>query len=91
MGLPYVCYLQKIASIFDFYHSFKSNFLGMIQAAEIWTLLNLFRMTTKVSTRLPVMCRFIRRSFRPLAEAIGEALSIDFNHFYPKLYKYVYS
>ena len=62
-----------------------------MQPPEIWTLINLFRMATKITSKLPVMCKFIRKSYRPLAEAVGEAISADYNHYYPKIYKYAYS
>jgi len=48
-------------------------------------------MITKIVSKLPQMCRFIRKSYRPLSEAIGEAMDIDSNCFYPKLYKHFYS
>jgi len=36
------------------------------------------------------MCRFIRKSYRPIAEALAEVFSQDINVFYPKIYKYCY-
>ena len=89
--LPYLLYLQKLLSIFEFYQSLQRHFVRMMQGPEVWTLVNLIRMATKVTAKLSVMCRFIRRSYRPLAEAMGEALSADFNHYYPKIYKHIYN
>lgn len=90
MARPYLYYLQKLVSIFDFYNSLKKNFIRPMNASEVWVLVNLFRCILKVTSHLSSICQFVRRSYRPLAEAIAEAFSQDVANFYPKLFKYCY-
>ena len=51
--------------------------------------MNLFKCAYGVTLNVPVIYKFIRKSFKPIAEGISEAYSLDFNNFYPKLYRYL--
>lgn len=86
----YLYYLQKLISIFDLYNSLKKNFIRAMSPSEIWVLINLLRCAMKVSTKIPSICKFIKKSYRPIAEALTYTLIEDVNYFYPKLYKYCY-
>lgn len=59
--------------------------------SEIWVLVNLFNCINKVINCLPTVCNFIRKSYRPIAEALATTFSQDLINFYPKLYKYCYT
>ena len=41
-------------------------------------------------SNVPNICKFIRKSYRPIAEALTTVFSQDLTNFYPKLYKYTY-
>lgn len=58
--------------------------------SEIWVLVNLLRCGLKVTNCIPSICKFVKKSYRPITEAITYALIEDVNYFYPKLYKYCY-
>lgn len=88
---PYVLYLQKIASLFDFYASLRRGGLKPLAPPEVWILMNLVRCVTALTNQLPAVCRFIRKSYRPIADALGESLSRDLGYFYPKLFKFCHS
>ena len=88
---PYITYLQKLISRFDFYNSLKKNFIKPMNHSEIWVLVNLFNCINKVINCLPTVCNFIRKSYRPIAEALATTFSQDLINFYPKLYKYCYN
>jgi hypothetical protein len=51
--------------------------------------MNLFKCAYGVTLNIPVIYKFIRKSFKPVAEGISEAFSLDFNNFYPKLHRYL--
>lgn len=85
---PYVLYLQKLVSVFPFYSGLKRALHRPLAAPEIWILLNLFKCGYAVTMQLPTICKFIRKSFTPLAEALAEAFTGDCTHFYPKLAYY---
>lgn len=87
---PYVLNLQKLVSVFPFYCSIKKTLYRTLATAEIWILLNLFKYGYAVTMHLPTICKFIRKSFNPVAEGLAEAFSADFNNFYPKLYNYLH-
>jgi hypothetical protein len=59
--------------------------------SEIWVLVNLFHCIGKIITNIPDICKFIRKSYRPIAESLAVLLSQDITNFYPKLYKYSYA
>jgi len=86
---PYVLYLQKLVSVFPFYNTLKKTLYRTLATAEIWILLNLFKCGYAVTMQLPTICKFIRKSFSPVADGIAEAFSCDFNNFYPKLAHYI--
>ena len=54
-------------------------------------LVNLFHCIGKVINNIPTICKFIRKSYRPVAEVIATVFSQDLLNFYPKLYKYCYN
>lgn len=58
--------------------------------SEIWVLINVLRCVLKVTSKVPSICKFIKKSYRPIAEAIAYTFIEDTNYFYPKLYKYCY-
>ena len=90
MCLPYLHYLQQLISKFDYYNSLKKNFIKAMNQSEIWVLVNLFHSIGKVMTNVPNICKFIRKSYIPIAEALATVFSQDLTNFYPKLYKYAY-
>lgn len=81
-------YLQKLVSVFPFYSGLRKAMHRPLAPPEIWILLNLFKCGYAVTMQLPTICKFIRKSFTPLAEALAEAFSKDFTNFYPKLAHY---
>lgn len=87
---PYLYYLQKLISIFEFYNSLKKNFIKPMNQSEVWVLVNLFHNIEKITNNIPPICKFIRKSYRPVAEALALMFSQDIANFYPKLYKYCY-
>ncbi len=56
----------------------------------MWSLLNLFNCLTAISNQIPAICKFIRKSYRPIAQGLAASLHCDVQCFYPKLYKYLY-
>lgn len=90
IGRPYLYYLQKLISVFDFYNSLKKNFIKPMNQSEIWVLVNMFHLIEKIINNVPSICKFIRKSYRPVAEALAISFAQDVSNFYPKLYKYCY-
>lgn len=85
---PYMFYLQKLIAIFEFYNILKKNFSRPLGHPEIWVLVNLFHNIATVTNNVAPICKFIRKSYRPLAEALALTFSQDVSHLYPKLYKF---
>ena len=56
---------------------------------EIWILLNLFKNITGVTVSLPVLGKFIKNSYIPIAIAVGRCLNSDIVKFYTKIHKYI--
>ena len=53
-------------------------------------MVNLFHSIGKVMVNVPNICKFIRKSYRPIAEGLTTIFNQDLTNFYPKLYKYTY-
>lgn len=87
---PFLYYLQKLIANFNFYNTLKKNFIRPMAQSEIWVLVNLFHNIEKVTNNVSPICKFIRKSYRPVAEALALTFSQDISNLYPKLYKYSY-
>lgn len=87
---PYLYYLQKLIASFDFYNALKKNFIPPMNQSEIWVLVNLFHNIEKITNNVSPICKFIRKSYQSIGEALAQMFSQDISHFYPKLYKFSY-
>ena len=90
IGGPYLLYLQTLIGRFDFYNSLKKNLIKPMNHSEIWVLVNVFKGIVKMLDNIAKMCKFMRKSYRPIVESLVLVFSQDVVSFYPKLFKYCY-
>ena len=62
----------------------------LINISEVWILMNLFKCANAVIAKIPIVCKFIRKSYKPIAESLGQAFSLDFSFFYLKLNRFIF-